>query len=110
MAKLVRDKIPIPEGVRPAKDDREFAHFVLKKIVEEAKEVQAAGSRVLQGRCVDPEAEHAQLVAELADVQDLIALVCDTFNLRMTDVLAASFEKARVKGGFDKRLIWWEEP
>jgi phosphoribosyl-ATP pyrophosphohydrolase len=102
---------PPTARLQPAKDDNEFRYFVLDKVIEEAKEVHEAGVWVLSlGVGLAPEKERrAKLVAELADLQDLVHLVADSFGIDMSEVIADQILKNRVRGGFERRLIWSPE-
>lgn len=91
--KLVRDNIPdiIQErtGVAPeqriAADDAEFESFLLKKIVEEAIELQHS-------------AEQNNLEEEIADINEIIQTLMRLRNKKMEDI-AAIQEKKREKTG-----------
>lgn len=98
--KLVRDNIPdiIKERTgsgpeqRIAADDREFESFLLKKIVEEAIELQHSG-------------EHNNLEEEIADINELIQTLLTLRNKKAEEIALVQEEKRKKNGGFEKRII-----
>jgi predicted house-cleaning noncanonical NTP pyrophosphatase (MazG superfamily) len=95
IGKLVRDKI-FPSG--DPSDDHELARYALAKVVEEAREVGAAGEQF--------QVDNRQLTEEIGDLEDAIDLVCQLFELDKGEILASRIHKGRDRGGFEKRLIW----
>lgn len=99
--KLVRDKIPEiikkSEGkktiVRKAKNDEEYLKFVLKKIVEEAVEVQSCKSK-------------DDFINELGDLEELITEVMKLKIISKKEIERVNKEKMKVNGSFSKRLIF----
>lgn len=98
--KLVRDRIPeiieertgtSPEQ-RTAADDREFESFLLRKIVEEAIELQHS-------------AEHDNLEEEVVDINELIRTLLKLRNKKAEEIELIREEKKRKNGGFEKRII-----
>ena len=98
--KLVRDRIPeiIKEklGVdieqRTLSDDKEYLDFLLKKIVEEAMELQKSG-------------ETGNLEEELADVFEVIYAILALQGKSIEDIVAIQREKREKRGGFEKRIL-----
>jgi predicted house-cleaning noncanonical NTP pyrophosphatase (MazG superfamily) len=98
--KLVRDNIPdiIKErtGVSPeqriASDDAEFESFLLKKVVEEAIELQHSG-------------EHDNLGEEIADINEIIQTLMQLREKKAEEIAAIQKEKREKNGGFEKRII-----
>jgi predicted house-cleaning noncanonical NTP pyrophosphatase (MazG superfamily) len=99
--KLVRDKIvgqQKSEGYivdSYSLDDESFLREVSRKVVEEAEEVAAAVE-------VD---DRAEVVSEIADLQDLIAILIDKYDIDEHELLFSSFEKADRVGGFKDRVF-----
>ena len=99
--KLVRDKVPsIIEAI--GKDflmqvlsNDEYERALTQKLVEEAKEVQAAKST-------------NQVVAELADVIDTLIVV---LGISWQEVREIQKQKRLERGGFEKqlKLMWVDE-
>jgi predicted house-cleaning noncanonical NTP pyrophosphatase (MazG superfamily) len=98
--KLVRDNIPdiIKErtGTNPeqriASDDAEFESFLLKKVVEEAVELQHSG-------------EQDNLEEEIADINELIETLMRLRDKKAEEIAAIQKEKREKNGGFEKRII-----
>lgn len=99
--KLVRDRIPeilalkgVAFEARPL-DDAEFERELLKKAVEEAQELAAAE-------------EWADMVKELADLEDVLAVIKELKGIDEAEVAAAKQEAFERKGGFTQRsfLLW----
>lgn len=98
--KLVRDNIPdiikartgvVPEH-RIAESDAEFESFLLKKIVEEARELQYAS-------------EEDNLEEEYADIDELLKTLMELKSLKAEQIVALQKEKRERNGGFEKRII-----
>ncbi len=96
--KLVRDNIPliIQEKGKVAEirvlSDAEYKSELLKKIVEEAKEVQVA---------VDDES----LKKEIADVLEVVEHIMKAFKLDPNDVAEIKKRKKHECGGFEKKIF-----
>ncbi|MEO1401246.1 MAG: nucleoside triphosphate pyrophosphohydrolase [Cyanobacteria bacterium J06635_1] len=103
-SKLVRDKVPSIIAAAnkrydaQALSDTQYQLALKAKLVEEALEVQAAAS---------PE----DLVAELADVLEVMAALMDAYGLDAEQVKSAQADKRARRGGFETRieLLWVEE-
>lgn len=98
--KLVRDLIPeiiATDGRQCATEimnDEEFRQALLVKLVEEAEEV--------------ADAEHGDMVKEIADLYEVIDALLIAFNLDIDAVLATQKKRCEERGGFEKRikLLW----
>jgi predicted house-cleaning noncanonical NTP pyrophosphatase (MazG superfamily) len=98
--KLVRDRIPeiikIRTGTEPEQrilnDNEEFLDYLLKKVVEEATELQHSG-------------EQNNLEEELADLLELIDTILLLKKKTMEEVTAIQKEKREKRGGFGKRIL-----
>ena len=94
--KLVRDQIPaiIAESGRTCcttvLTEHAFRTALLAKLVEEAKEVQAADS--------------AEVLTELADVMEVFDYLLVAHQLTMDQVRQLQQERRHVRGGFESRL------
>jgi predicted house-cleaning noncanonical NTP pyrophosphatase (MazG superfamily) len=98
--KLVRDNIPAiikaKEGIdvkaRILEDDEEYLKYLLKKMVEEATELQ-----------------HSEKVGntreELADVLEIINSILKLKNWTMEDIAKVQKDKREKNGGFEKRIL-----
>ncbi|OGM29546.1 hypothetical protein A2630_00955 [Candidatus Woesebacteria bacterium RIFCSPHIGHO2_01_FULL_44_10] len=101
--KLIRDKIP--EFIEAAGDkfetrilkNDEFRKELMKKLVEEAKEVAKAPSE--------------SLLDELADVLEMIKSISSHFGVDFKKVEKHQTEKRKKRGGFQKKLflVWSTE-
>ncbi len=97
--KLVRDKIPeiIEKTGEKYKvrtlDNEEYKKELLKKIVEEAKEV------------LDTDGDKNELIKELGDVLEVIDHLIDAFDLNKDEIEKIKQEKKESRGGFDKKLF-----
>ena len=99
--KLIRDNIPDKIAGKGSEcetrelSQEEFEQELLKKVGEEAGALPKAGSR-------------EELVAELADVVDVIEELKKAKHISDTELAAAQAENQKKKGGFAKRLflIW----
>ena len=98
--KLVRDNIPdiieartgaAPE-TRIAADDAEFERFLLKKVVEEATELQHS-------------ADQGNLEEEIADLNEIIASLMKLRDRKEDEIAAIQEQKRKKTGWFDKRII-----
>jgi predicted house-cleaning noncanonical NTP pyrophosphatase (MazG superfamily) len=99
--KLVRDRILeiiAADGRQCAteimKDDEEFRHALLVKLVEEAQEV--------------ADAEHGDMVKEIADLYEVIDALLIAFDLNKETIFATQKKRCNECGGFEKRikLLW----
>ncbi len=102
--KLVRDGIPAhldelgkAYEVRAMSSDDEFAAALLKKVGEEAAEVQDAKDR-------------DELVKELADLAEVIRALCELKGITEEEVEKIRQERVEKRGAFAKRLFMtWGE-
>ena len=102
--KLVRDSIPAQiEAAGKAYETRvlgeaEYRKALRAKLVEEAEEVQAAETV-------------AEVVAELADVAEVMAALMEAYGIEPGQVRLARDAKRAERGGFEGRveLVWVEE-
>lgn len=100
LPKLVRDTIPDiiarNEGKKPkvriVKDDKELLVFLLKKLVEEAVEVQQHEDR-------------ADLVKELADMKEVTLAVMGLLGISEEEIEKVRVIKKEENGGFEKGYI-----
>lgn len=96
--KLVRDNILgiISQENKIAKSrilsDEEYKLEALKKIVEEANEVLAAGN-------------NKDLMKEIGDLQGIIEAVIKAFNLDEKEILEIKNQRKQERGGFDKKIF-----
>ncbi len=101
LPKLIRDKIPEiikrNEGkkakVRVAKDDKEFLAFVLKKIIEEAVELQDCNGR-------------EDFINEISDLEELIPVLMKLTGIKKDEIERMRKAKVKKNGGFKKRYIF----
>ncbi len=102
--KLIRDRIPEvmqERGVRFSirrLGPQQFRRALLRKLVEEALEVEHAATPV-------------QRIAELADVQDVIRAIQGAFRISDAELETARRRAGKRKGTFRERLLlqWTEE-
>src|SRR5687767_11323332 len=96
--KLVRDRIP--EIIREDGDTAvirtlrsgEYRKELLRKLVEEAKEVQGAKKR-------------GELLAELADVEEVLAAIRIAARIDKKEVEQIRKEKSKKRGAFQERIL-----
>jgi len=101
--KLVRDNIPAiikaKEGVdvktRILEKDEEYLKYLLKKIVEEATELQHSG-------------KEGNTQEELGDVLEIISAILKLKGWSMEDIIKVQKEKREKNGGFKKRILMLE--
>jgi predicted house-cleaning noncanonical NTP pyrophosphatase (MazG superfamily) len=101
--KLIRDRIPeimdkAGVGYELATLDGDDYHRALReKLLEEAMEVAEAPER-------------SALIAELADVQEVLAALMVAAGVAPAEVAAAQRERRAERGGFERRLelVWTE--
>lgn len=95
-AKLVRDKIvdrQIASGAKPnvrQLNEDEHKHELIKKIIEEAQEID--------------QATPAEVAAEIADVQQALDDLAKLHGITHNDITAAQSQKNRKNGAFTKGL------
>ena len=100
--KLVRDRIPeiIHQNGRECgvvtMSEAEYRQALLEKLIEEAQEAATASPQ--------------KLVAELADLYEVIDAVMAAYKIERESVLKEQERKRIERGGFDKRirLLWTE--
>ena len=97
--KLIRDKIPDIIALRGAKantqtlaSDEEYLMFLLKKMLEEATELQHSE-------------EVGNMQEELADVLEIIQAIVKLKNWTMEEIVTVQKEKREKNGGFEKRIL-----
>ena len=96
--KLVRDGIPINierDGLAYKARELDAVTFrseLLKKLVEEANEVANAASI-------------SDVVEELADLQEVISAILQSFEIEEEEIEAARLEKFEKNGGFEKKIF-----
>jgi predicted house-cleaning noncanonical NTP pyrophosphatase (MazG superfamily) len=96
--KLVRDRILEiikKDGVEYKSrilEDAEFKQELLKKMVEEAQEVLAAGN------------DTKELVKEIADVWEVMEHIIKTFELDHAEIQNTKQARHESRGGFDKKI------
>ena len=96
--KLVRDRIPeiIKEnGERPVTRTlrkKEFQDALKEKLLEETKELQKAKGR-------------EELINELADIQEVMLAMYETFDIECGDVTHVARKKRKERGGFSKGIF-----
>ena len=97
--KLIRDKIPEIIEKTSGKykmrilDNEEYKKELLKKIVEEAKEV------------LDTDGDKKELIKELGDVLEVIDHLVGAFDLNRAEIEKVKQERKESRGGFDKKLF-----
>ena len=95
--KLVRDKIPeIIENnnevaVTKILSDKDYRDELIKKLLEEYNEVVNANGK--------------DLIAELADMLEVIDAIAKTENITLEDVIKIKEDKKIKRGGFDKKIF-----
>ena len=97
--KLVRDRIPEIVKAKTGKDidqrildDKEFLEYLLKKLIEEATELQYAEQK-------------GNTVEELADIFEIIEELMKIKGLTMDQVGEVQAEKREKNGGFLKKIL-----
>ncbi len=74
-------------------NEEEYKVELVNKLVEESKEVRdSIGSK-------------AELIKEIADVQEVIEYIVKTFELDEAEILLVKDERKNKRGGFDKRIF-----
>lgn len=97
--KLIRDKIPeimTAKGVKykvRALEQAEFTRALATKVVEEAAEVH------------DAIHDNAELVKELADLQEVLDTLMGENNITREQVLEMQEKRRNERGGFEKKLF-----
>ncbi|MGA0600751.1 nucleoside triphosphate pyrophosphohydrolase [Caulobacter sp. KR2-114] len=98
VGKLIRDRLPAimqADGLTTferALPLRDFQAALAAKLVEEAREAAASGTR-------------AELVEELADVAEVILALTAAHGIDAAEIEAARIAKRAARGGFDGR-VW----
>jgi len=95
--KLVRDRIP--EIIRQSGSecefvilsDREYRQALRQKLIEEAAEAAAA--------------DEDDLVAELADLSEVIDALMVSFDISGDELLAEKTKRRETRGGFAKKIM-----
>lgn len=93
--KLVRDKVPAmiaTSGLRAivtVVHGEEELEAMRRKIVEEANELAAAGSR-------------SEIISEIADLMEILAAYRKRHNIRDTEIFEEANRKRRDRGAFEK--------
>lgn len=97
--KLIRDRIPEIIGKDGTTfkthvlDDDDFKVELLRKLVEEAKEVAGAKD------------DKKEIVKELGDILEIIDYIVKSFNLDVDEIEKVKSERKDSRGGFDKKLF-----
>jgi predicted house-cleaning noncanonical NTP pyrophosphatase (MazG superfamily) len=97
--KLIRDKIPeiIENDGKKANlrilEDDEYKLELLKKIVEESKEV------------LEAKDSKQELIKEIGDLMEVLDSVIKEFNLNIEDIISLKEKRKEERGGFEKRLF-----
>ncbi|MFB2875743.1 nucleotide pyrophosphohydrolase [Floridanema aerugineum] len=100
--KLVRDKIPeiIQQSGLKCETltlaESEYREALRQKVVEEAQEVVTA--------------DEEDLIAELADIYEVIDAIIETYGINRELIIAEQMRRRNERGGFQKRvkLLWTE--
>ena len=96
--KLVRDRIPeiiIENGEKPSirkLKQKEFKTEILKKLVEEVKEVQGAKDRT-------------EMIKELADVQEIMNALYGAYKIERSDVTQLARRRRKERGAFKNKIF-----
>jgi predicted house-cleaning noncanonical NTP pyrophosphatase (MazG superfamily) len=97
--KLVRDNIPeiiLADGKNPKiriLAEAEYQKELLKKLVEEAKETEAAGS------------DKEELIKEIGDIEEVIEAIIKSFALDKKEIENLKAKRKTDRGGFDKKIF-----
>ena len=97
--KLIRDRIPEvmeKEGVKfrvRILNDEEYKEELLKKLVEEAKEV------------LETKGDRIELVREIGDILEVIESIQKIFELNKDEIEKVKNEKKNKRGGFKEKLF-----
>lgn len=102
--KLVRDKIPeiVEEKTgkevktRVMEDDEEYREYLLRKVVEEASELEGTKTK-----------EHR--AEEIADIMELIDTILVLDDLDLETIYKIQTRKREERGGFKKRILMLEK-
>jgi len=95
--KLVRDNIPeiiLADGCTPKIEKLNKSEYKIelkKKLVEEAKEVLSTDSK-------------KDLIKELADIQEVLSGICESYKIECGDVTKLSRKIRKERGGFAKKI------
>ncbi len=96
--KLIRDKIPeiiLKSGEKPAVkvlNRKQFKEELLKKLVEEAKELSCAHGK-------------KEITNELADISELIEWICREYKIEKKTLRNRKAEKNQKRGSFGDKLF-----
>ncbi|MDB5165528.1 MAG: phosphoribosyl-ATP pyrophosphohydrolase [Candidatus Saccharibacteria bacterium] len=96
--KLIRDRIPeiiLADGREVdtrTLDDEEFLHFLLKKVTEEAQELENAVT-------------DSNILEEIADVREILDAILELKGVSLEQIQAIQDEKRQKRGGFKLRLL-----
>jgi predicted house-cleaning noncanonical NTP pyrophosphatase (MazG superfamily) len=96
--KLVRDKIPefiTGKGKKPITyilSDEDYRVELLKKLTEEVEEVVTAKDK-------------DEMIAELADVQEVMMAIYDAFDITYEEVTREGMKKRKERGGFKDKIF-----
>ncbi len=98
--KLVRDNIPAiyrertgkEASIDTIKNDKEFFHYLLKKMVEEARELEYSKDR-------------GNTQEELADILEIIDAILKLKGWIFEEIRELQNKKRSKNGGFEKRII-----
>ncbi|MDO8559713.1 MAG: nucleoside triphosphate pyrophosphohydrolase [bacterium] len=97
--KLIRDRIPEIIGEKGEKanvrtlTDEEFAVALAAKLVEEAKEAEAAIG------------DSSELVKEIGDVLEVIDAIVEHFGLNRSEIEEVKAKRLAERGGFAKKIL-----
>lgn len=97
--RLVRDNIPeinmkrwgLKLDHRIAKDDKEYLYFLIKKLSEEAEELQTTPIK--------------EIGQEIADIYEIIDSIIKLSGVTRKEIADYQASKRKDQGGFDKRII-----
>jgi len=96
--KLIRDRIPeiiLADGRKVdtrTLDDEEFLQYLLKKITEEAQELENATT-------------DSNILEEIADVREILDSILELKSVSPEEIQAIQDEKRQKRGGFKLRLL-----
>ncbi len=95
--KLVRDRIP--EIIRESGNDCEFV------ILSEAEYRQALRQKLMEEAGEAAAADEADLVAELADLSEVMDAVMISFGISGDRLLAEKIKRREARGGFAQKIM-----
>ena len=97
--KLIRDRIPEIIAAKGEKavtrilDDKEFAKALVSKLVEEAKEAEAAAG------------DKTELTKEIGDMWEVIEALIVHFGLDQREIASVKAKRLTERGGFTKKIF-----